>query len=204
MTDGQLCLSEKQNRCQLTFSTSTRILTKRWPEKWYEVIDDGDDAVLSPVGREAIAHIFQLHDHQFVLPEESSLAALRDRFAEYADALDSVIKQHEGYSCVSGMTAADLTWLMNMFALEFTMNALRARVATQSSAAVQVAALKMFRGEDVTEQEGRILNQAWDQFFDAKLDEEKPQPIRRATPKIGRNELCRCGSGKKFKRCCAT
>jgi hypothetical protein len=29
-----------------------------------------------------------------------------------------------------------------------------------------------------------------------------PQPIRRESPKIGRNELCPCGSGKKYKRCC--
>jgi transposase-like protein len=27
-------------------------------------------------------------------------------------------------------------------------------------------------------------------------------PYRRETPKIGRNEACPCGSGKKFKRCC--
>jgi len=27
------------------------------------------------------------------------------------------------------------------------------------------------------------------------------QPVRTA-PKIGRNELCPCGSGKKYKKCC--
>lgn len=27
-------------------------------------------------------------------------------------------------------------------------------------------------------------------------------PLRHAEPKIGRNDLCRCGSGKKFKQCC--
>ena len=27
-------------------------------------------------------------------------------------------------------------------------------------------------------------------------------PIRREAPKVGRNELCPCGSGLKFKRCC--
>lgn len=27
-------------------------------------------------------------------------------------------------------------------------------------------------------------------------------PIRRTAPKVGRNETCPCGSGKKFKRCC--
>ena len=27
-------------------------------------------------------------------------------------------------------------------------------------------------------------------------------PIRRSLPKVGRNEPCPCGSGKKFKNCC--
>ncbi|WP_420810705.1 SEC-C metal-binding domain-containing protein [Desulfovibrio ferrophilus] len=26
--------------------------------------------------------------------------------------------------------------------------------------------------------------------------------MRRETPKIGRNEPCPCGSGKKYKKCC--
>jgi hypothetical protein len=29
-----------------------------------------------------------------------------------------------------------------------------------------------------------------------------PDPIKRGTPKIGRNEPCPCGSGKKYKKCC--
>ena len=28
------------------------------------------------------------------------------------------------------------------------------------------------------------------------------QTVRRATPKVGRNDKCPCGSGKKYKRCC--
>jgi uncharacterized protein len=28
------------------------------------------------------------------------------------------------------------------------------------------------------------------------------QPLRRAAPKVGRNDPCPCGSGKKFKKCC--
>ncbi|HRT40905.1 MAG TPA: SEC-C metal-binding domain-containing protein [Phycisphaerae bacterium] len=30
----------------------------------------------------------------------------------------------------------------------------------------------------------------------------KPQTIRRETPRVGRNEPCPCGSGKKYKQCC--
>jgi curved DNA-binding protein CbpA len=31
---------------------------------------------------------------------------------------------------------------------------------------------------------------------------ETEQPVRRAEPKVGRNDPCPCGSGKKYKRCC--
>lgn len=29
------------------------------------------------------------------------------------------------------------------------------------------------------------------------------QPVRRESPKVGRNDPCACGSGKKYKKCCA-
>jgi len=32
----------------------------------------------------------------------------------------------------------------------------------------------------------------------------KLTPYQRETKKVGRNEKCPCGSGKKFKRCCFT
>ncbi|MEE2887350.1 MAG: YchJ family protein [Planctomycetota bacterium] len=32
---------------------------------------------------------------------------------------------------------------------------------------------------------------------------EVPITVRRETPKIGRNDPCPCGSGKKYKKCCA-
>jgi len=35
------------------------------------------------------------------------------------------------------------------------------------------------------------------------LDYTPSQPFVRASPKVGRNDPCTCGSGKKFKRCCA-
>ena len=33
-------------------------------------------------------------------------------------------------------------------------------------------------------------------------DAVRPQPYRREEPKVGRNDPCPCGSGKKFKKCC--
>ena len=37
---------------------------------------------------------------------------------------------------------------------------------------------------------------------DPEHDYIAPTPIVRTTPKIGRNDLCPCGSGKKYKKCC--
>jgi preprotein translocase subunit SecA len=33
-------------------------------------------------------------------------------------------------------------------------------------------------------------------------EEDHPQPIRHQGPRVGRNDPCPCGSGKKYKRCC--
>ena len=38
--------------------------------------------------------------------------------------------------------------------------------------------------------------------YDYWLEQRRPQTVRRETPKIGRNDPCICGSGKKFKQCC--
>ncbi len=45
----------------------------------------------------------------------------------------------------------------------------------------------------------RKVNGVW-KFIDGEL--VKQQPIRRETPKVGRNDPCPCGSGKKYKKCC--
>jgi SEC-C motif-containing protein len=33
---------------------------------------------------------------------------------------------------------------------------------------------------------------------------QKPQTVQREAPKIGRNDPCTCGSGKKYKKCCGS
>lgn len=38
-------------------------------------------------------------------------------------------------------------------------------------------------------------------FFD--VTKYRQEPIRRVEPKTGRNDPCPCGSGKKYKKCCA-
>jgi curved DNA-binding protein CbpA len=39
-------------------------------------------------------------------------------------------------------------------------------------------------------------------FSDEDPEDEAVEPVRRDQPKVGRNDPCPCGSGKKYKRCC--
>ena len=57
---------------------------------------------------------------------------------------------------------------------------------------------------DLLQGDARAQAQASSGGSDVNLPkpQEAPQPIRRAMPKVGRNEPCPCGSGKKFKKCC--
>ena len=45
----------------------------------------------------------------------------------------------------------------------------------------------------------RKLNGKW-MYVDGVVQGE--EPYRRESPRVGRNEPCPCGSGKKFKKCC--
>ncbi len=48
------------------------------------------------------------------------------------------------------------------------------------------------------------LHRAFWYFGEARLDDasRKPATRKRDSPKVGRNDPCPCGSGKKFKQCC--
>ncbi|MBO7328697.1 MAG: preprotein translocase subunit SecA [Lentisphaeria bacterium] len=52
-----------------------------------------------------------------------------------------------------------------------------------------------------------LRHQTMEQFGIAELETEAPEEevhitFHRETPKVGRNDLCPCGSGKKYKKCC--
>ena len=40
------------------------------------------------------------------------------------------------------------------------------------------------------------------QWVYAGQEDHTSVPVRRSTPKIGRNDPCPCGSGRKYKKCC--
>lgn len=59
-------------------------------------------------------------------------------------------------------------------------------------------------GEDDDDEE--YLEDEWEEDEDIEDDDEEPTPpsatVVREEPRIGRNDSCPCGSGKKYKKCC--
>jgi hypothetical protein len=48
----------------------------------------------------------------------------------------------------------------------------------------------------------QVIVEAFDAAIDGRRPGERLGPVIRDQPKVGRNEPCPCGSGKKFKKCC--
>lgn len=47
----------------------------------------------------------------------------------------------------------------------------------------------------------QVVVEAFDAALDGRRPGDRQGPLVRETPKVGRNEPCPCGSGKKYKRC---
>lgn len=58
------------------------------------------------------------------------------------------------------------------------------------------------KGERTRHHEVATFVKADGQWFFEDGEGVAPQQVVRATPKVGRNEPCPCGSGKKYKKCC--
>jgi preprotein translocase subunit SecA len=61
-----------------------------------------------------------------------------------------------------------------------------------------------FDGDDDLLDEDEDADEDFDDRIDGRDDdlEEVIRPIMHGDPKVGRNDPCPCGSGKKFKKCC--
>jgi len=61
----------------------------------------------------------------------------------------------------------------------------------------EIEALRERKQSEMQESRGSSQNQNG-----AQNNQEKQQTVRRDRPKLGRNDPCWCGSGKKYKKCC--
>jgi SEC-C motif-containing protein len=59
------------------------------------------------------------------------------------------------------------------------------------------------RGDERIHHERSLFRRHQGRWFFHSAEYPKPMPSHREQAKVGRNEPCPCGSGKKYKKCCA-
>jgi len=55
---------------------------------------------------------------------------------------------------------------------------------------------------ELKKKETELKEERRDIFGNSNEESDRKSPVRRNTPKVGRNDPCPCGSGKKYKKCC--
>ena len=58
------------------------------------------------------------------------------------------------------------------------------------------------KDKDKERQASHAVSQEKESSGDKKAEVSSQAPVHRSEPKVGRNDPCPCGSGKKFKKCC--
>lgn len=67
---------------------------------------------------------------------------------------------------------------------------------------VEFTANYKFQGTPIAHRERATFRKQGDTWLFVDGEQIAGPPVRREGPKLGRNDPCSCGSGKKFKKCC--
>ncbi|MEW5736952.1 MAG: YchJ family protein [Thermodesulfobacteriota bacterium] len=67
---------------------------------------------------------------------------------------------------------------------------------------VEFVAEYEIKGQKVRHHEMATFEKKDDAWYFVDGEGVQPETVRRESPKVGRNEPCPCGSGKKYKKCC--
>jgi len=68
---------------------------------------------------------------------------------------------------------------------------------------VEFTASYALKGQKLRHRERAVFKRVDGKWLYHDGEMVKPPPVTRTAPKIGRNDPCPCGSGKKSKKCCA-
>lgn len=132
-------------------------------------------------------------------------ALMRSRYSAFAtDAIDYIMDSHHSRT-VDGVDRDEVArWAEGSTWLGLTIDSTSGGAADDDTGTVRFIA----RYQD--DESGTVYDHRETALFEREdgdwkfLDSEpfKEQPMRRDEPKVGRNDPCPCGSGKKYKRCC--
>ena len=182
-----------------------------------------------PSKHDIYPYIFSTEGDPAKLPENDRVLELLDiRFNEIQAALaakggldpvifplvdenDEVITNEEGIEALepwaSGFLAGMLMWpkeLLDSDEVSETAGPILRNLNAESFDDKEEAEefIGIYRGDDMPKNLEDALYDMVKAVFELKQLVDPNKPVVRDTPRVGRNDPCPCGSGKKFKQCC--
>ena len=134
---------------------------------------------------------------------ETAEALMRSRYAAYAlEEVDYIVATHdpEGPEKVDRDSVEKWSKEATWEGLEIV--ATEAGGPDDERGMVEFIAHYSADGHSVAHHERSQFRKVDGQWLYHDGDMVKPKPVVRDKPKVGRNEPCPCGSGKKYKKCC--
>ncbi len=131
---------------------------------------------------------------------------MRSRYSAYAlGNIEHVIATHDPETRHLIDRAAATAWSEQSTWLGLDVRSTEAGGEADAAGVVEFVAKFSVAGRATTHHErSRFVRKEEDgalRWFYADGETLKAKPVARETPKVGRNEPCPCGSGKKFKKC---
>ncbi|MBI3544231.1 MAG: YchJ family protein [Deltaproteobacteria bacterium] len=135
-------------------------------------------------------------------PAPTAEALMRSRYSAYVKhEIDYVERTHDEHTRAQFDRAAATAWSEQTDWKGLEIKSTSLGHADDAEGTVEFVARFATNGVEQTHHEISLFkreNGVW-VYVDGKI---MRVPVTRAEPKLGRNDPCSCGSGKKFKKCC--
>ena len=134
-------------------------------------------------------------------PETAELL-MRARYTAYATQnIDFVISSHDPATASEVDRGNTEAWSKNSEWLGLEIVGTEGGTATDTEGVVEFIARYKIQKVKLDHRERATFKKVNDRWFFVDGVEVKGPPVRRTEPRVGRNDPCPCGSGKKYKKC---
>ena len=136
------------------------------------------------------------------LPETAE-ALMRSRYTAFATGeIDYIHDTHDQNSTEELDRDATRAWSQKSEWIGFELLGIEGGGADDDTGKVEFIARYRMQGDEYAHHETATFERNEGRWFFLDGEMAAAETFRRTSQKVGRNEACPCGSGKKYKRCC--
>lgn len=130
---------------------------------------------------------------------------MRSRYAAYVEQdINYILRTHDPETVHTVDRESTEAWARQAEWLGLEIVATEGGGKNDTEGVVEFVAAYALKGESMQHHERSRFRRIDGNWFYVDGELIRPKPVVRATPKVGRNDPCPCGSGKKHKKCCGS